>query len=331
MSRAVSRRRFITVCAAAAGLPLLGLPARAAPNLHRWRGTALGAEATILLHHPDGAVARRLIDRARDEIARLEKVFSLYRADSALAILNRDGALDGPPLDLAALLAECRHFSEASDGAFDVTVQPLWRLYAAHFARPGADPAGPVADDIARVLRLVDFTAVDADPARIALARPGMALTLNGIAQGYITDRVADLLRGGGIQNVLVDLGETRALGRHPSGRPWRAGLPDHGSRTIDLVDSAMATSAGHGMPFDDGGRHHHILDPRTGRSATHAAAVTVIAPRATTADAASTALSVMAPGRADAFIAAVGPGRALLKLADGREVGAGEGSRTPV
>ena len=331
MSRTVSRRRFITVCAAAAGLPLLGVAARAAPNLHRWRGTVLGAEAAILLHHPDEAVANRLISGVVHEIARLEKVFSLYRADSALVTLNRDGILDAPPLDLVALLAECRHFAEVSDGAFDVTVQPLWHLYASHFARPGADPAGPAAADIARVRRLVDFTAVEIDPIRIAFRRPGMALTLNGIAQGTITDRVADLLRAGGVEDVLVDLGETRALGRHPSGRPWRVGLPDHASRTMDLVDSAVATSAGHGTRFDGSGRHHHILDPRTGRSASHTVAVTVIAPRATTADAASTALSVMAPGRADAFLAAVGPARALLRLADGREVGAGEGSRTPV
>ncbi len=327
MNRAVSRRRFLTVSSAAAGLPLIGPPARAAPNLHRWRGTALGAEASILLHHPDGAVANRLIAGAMDEIARLEKVFSLYRADSALVTLNRDGVLHGPPLDLVALLARCRHFAEASDGAFDVTVQPLWRLYANHFAAPGADPAGPAAADIADILRLVDFSAVDVGPARIALGRAGMALTLNGIAQGYITDRVADLLRAGGLENVLVHLGETRAVGRHPSGRPWRAGLPDHGSRTIDLVDSAMATSAGHGTPFDSSGRHHHILDPGTGRSATRTAAVTVVARSATTADAASTALSVMPGGRIDAFLAAVGPARALLTLADGREVGAGEGN----
>ena len=331
MSRPVSRRRFITVCAAAAGWPLLGVAARAAPNLHRWRGTALGARATLLLHHPDGLVANRLISRAMDEITRLEKVFSLYRADSALVALNRDGVLDSPPLDLVALLAECRHFAEASGGAFDVTVQPLWHLYATHFARPAASPAGPAADDVTRTLGLVDFTAVDVDPSRIALGRPGMALTLNGIAQGFITDRVADLLRVGGLDDVLVDMGETRALGRHPSGRPWRVGLPDHGSRAMDLVESAIATSAGHGTPFDAGGRHHHILDPRTGGSATHTTAVTVIAPRATTADAASTALSVMGPGGADAFLAAVGPARALLTLADGKEVGAGEGSRTPV
>ena len=310
MNRPLSRRRFITISAAAAGFALSGGNAKAA--LHRWRGSALGADAVILLAHPD---ATRLTDAAIAEIRRLEKIFSLYRPDSAVSRLNRDGTLADPPPELVALLAECRHFVEASGGAFDVTVQPLWRLYAEHFARPGADPAGP--QDIAHVLESVDFSAVEVDTARITLRKPGMAVTLNGIAQGYITDRVAGLLRRRGLDNVLVDLGETRALGRHPDGRPWRVGLARAG-RAVDLVDAAVATSGGYGTTFDGSGRHHHILDPTNGRSAGRYAAVSVTAPRATTADALSTALSVMPPGEAAALLRKAGPAKAWLTLADG-------------
>ncbi len=145
-------------------------------------------------------------------------------------------------------------------------------------------------------MRDVDYRAVTVDTRSIAFDRPGMAVTLNGIAQGYITDRVADLLGRGGLDSVLVDLGETRALGDHPAGRKWRVGLadprdPDRVDRAVDLSNLAVATSAGHATRFDTAGRRHHLFDPRTGRSATGYLGVSVVARTATAADALSTGL----------------------------------------
>ncbi|MDE0052434.1 MAG: FAD:protein FMN transferase [Rhodospirillales bacterium] len=319
MSPAPTRRRFIAIAAAAAGFPLAaaGVRAEAAP-LHRWSGVALGAAAEIVLHGPDAARARRLIARCVAEIDRLEDVFSLYRPASALSRLNRDGRLAAPPLELVALLAEARHFSERTEGAFDATVQPLWRAYAAHFARPGADVRGPAEGALAEARALVDWRAVEIEPAEVRLARPGMAVTLNGIAQGYITDRVATLLQEAGMGDVLLDIGEVRALGRHPEGRPWRIGLrrtaaPETLARTVSLADRAVATSAGIASPFDASGRHHHLFDPATGRPAPGAAQVSVIAPNAMMADALSTALAVSPPARA-ATLAARFPEISVLR-----------------
>ena len=190
MIAAPTRRRFIGIAAAAGGLTLLPpWAARAAgPELHVWRGTALGADACLQLHHPDPAEADRLIRHCLDEVARLERVFSLYRPDSALSELNRTGALATPPPELVAILDDCRRFHAQTGGAFDPTVQPLWRLYASHFAT-GGDPAGPPAAALAEARARVGLDAVRASRARIAFTRPGMALTLNGIAQGWITDR----------------------------------------------------------------------------------------------------------------------------------------------
>ena len=299
-----TRRRFIAIAAAAAGFPLAATGARAeAAHLHRWSGAALGAAAEIVLHDPDGAHARHLIARCVAEIDRLEDVFSLYRPESALSRLNRDGRLAAPPLELVALLAEARLYSERTEGAFDATVQPLWRLHAAHFAQPGADPRGPAEAALAEARALVDYRAVDIEPAAIRFARPGMAVTLNGIAQGYITDRVAALLQDAGMDDVLLDIGEVRALGRHPAGRPWRVGLrraaePETLARTVTLADRAVATSAGIASPFEPSGRYHHLFDPATGRPATGTGQVSVIAPSATAADALSTALAVSPPAR---------------------------------
>lgn len=319
----IGRRRLLRIAAATGGLWLAPGAAARPAEPQSWRGVALGAEASMVLHHPDAAAGHALIRRSVAEIRRLEAVFSLYRADSALSVLNREGALAAPPLDLVRLLAEARGFSEITGGAFDVTVQPLWQLHARHFSAPGADPAGPPADAIAEALARVDHTAITIRSDRIAFGRPGMAVTLNGIAQGYVTDRVADLLRRAGLDHVLIDLGETRALGRHPDGRPWRVGLarPDGSGdigRIVDLADAAVATSAGHATRFDAAGRHHHLFDPKTGRSTRRHAGVSVIAPTATAADALSTGLMGIDFDRVKDSLRALGPLRAVFTAPDG-------------
>jgi len=297
VQRPSSRRRFLHIAAAAAGLGLLGRSARAGQvEFQTWRGTALGAQASIRLHHSDPKVARALIERARAEIERLEQIFSLYRADSAVSVLNRQGRIAAPPLDLVRILAEARRYSELTEGAFDVTVQPLWRVHAEHFWQGQGTTEGPEQAAIAVALDRVDHRAVTVDPALIAFEKPGMAITLNGIAQGYITDRIAELLRSEGLEDVLIDLGELRALGRHPDGRPWKVGLSDPRQRRrllrrLALDDAALASSAGSGTPFDGEGRFHHLFDPRLGQSSNRYLGLSVRAPGATQADALSTGL----------------------------------------
>lgn len=320
MSTVVTRRRVLAVAAAAAGLALLPAGARAARTaLRTWRGTALGASASITLHHPDPAEADRLIALCLAELERLERVFSLYRADSALVRLNREAELRDPPADLVRLLSEAAALSERTGGAFDVTVQPLWQLYAAHFARAGADPAGPPPAAVAATLRLVGHRHLRVEPDRVWFDRRGMAATLNGIAQGFVTDRVADLLRAHGMRSVLLDLGEVRALDRHPDGRPWTVGVGDpRQSDRLEIVDAAVATSAGQGASLDPRGRVTHLFDPVTGASPGHWRSVTVVAPTATVADALSTALSVLPPDRAAAVLAATPQATAYLAGPDG-------------
>jgi thiamine biosynthesis lipoprotein len=119
-----------------------------------------------------------------------------------------------------------------------------------------------------------------------------MGLTLNGIAQGWITDRVADLLRAAGVTSSLVDMGEIRAVG-DAGGHPWRVAVEPDGA-ILALADRAVATSAADGFRFDAAGRFGHILDPRTGAPAAAAARATVTAPDAATADALATALTFL-------------------------------------
>jgi FAD:protein FMN transferase len=297
----ISRRRALVLVAGGACASISPRAARAeAPRRWVWRGTALGAPAELVLYHPDRDVAERALSACLVEVDRLEGDFSLYRSFSAISRLNRDGALAAPSLDMLAVLDDSRAVSVASGGAFDVTVQPLWRLYADHFAARPHDEGGPTAAELERALSLVDQRRLLISPDRIALAS-GMAMTLNGIAQGYITDRIADLLRDSGWSNVLINLGEIRTLGGHPDRTPWTIGLdrPANARRPmpkVRITNRAVATSSGAHTVFTADGRHHHLLDPRTGRSATTCSQVTVTAPRATVADALSTALFIVPP-----------------------------------
>jgi thiamine biosynthesis lipoprotein len=317
------RRRFLTILAGTSVAMAGGVQAAASAPLHYWRGTALGAEGSLTLAHADGAKAQAIIAECVAELRRLEDILSLYEPGSALDALNRQGRLDSAPDELVALLAEARTYGELSGGAFDITVQPLWRLYADHFAKADADQAGPPPHEIEAARRLIDFRAIRVEGRRVSLA-PGQAVTLNGIAQGWITDRVAELLKARGIENVLVDMGESRAIGDHPEGRPWRLGIPDPSQpsrirTSFALANRAASTSGGYGMVFDRAGRFSHILNPETGKPAESWASVTVLAATAARADALSTALTVAPPGEAAALLAKAPDASAILIDHSGR------------
>jgi thiamine biosynthesis lipoprotein len=299
----ITRRQMLHISAAACGSVMLSSTGYAAMDGVKpvsWRGIALGAPAEIKLYSTSRKAGREILRQAVAELSRLEAVFSLYQKKSAISRLNRFGEIHNPSHDLIRLVSSAKGVSRATGGAFDPTIQPLWALYAEHFARHPEQDQGPSAKQIAGILELVDNHAVTITPDRIAFNKHGMGLSLNGIAQGYITDRIADLLRREGLHHVLIDMGETRGLGSHPSGRPWRVGIgsPDSNGeiiREVELIDKAVATSAPLGTPFESKGKFHHLLDPRTGQCASLYKSVTVTAPNATLADAYSTAFAAMA------------------------------------
>jgi thiamine biosynthesis lipoprotein len=325
----LSRRRAIRIVAAAAGLPLMVAAVRAtAPpaQMFHWQGEVLGALSELTLWHTDPALARRTILKVRAEIARYERIFSLYQPESQISRLNAAGALAGPAPELRGLIEESQRFAVMSAGAFDISVQPLWRLYEAHFWSHAHIVRDIVAraQDVAR--ELVDFRRIETGAGRIAFAREGMAITLNSVAQGFITDAIADMLRNDGFESAVVDLGEFRTLGRHPDGHPWRIGIRDalaatEVGRVIELDGMALAVSGGYGTTFEPTGHFHHIFDPQTGASANKVADAAVIGPRATAANALATAICVVGEECAQALLGACPGTRAIVTRPDGTSV----------
>ncbi len=315
--------------AAAAGVPLLIAAVRAsAPKgqFHGWQGDVLGAWSELTLWHADAAFAQRTIRKVRQEIERYERIFSLYRPDSEIARLNAAGRLARPSPELRALVDDSQRMAALSGGAFDISVQPLWRLYEAHFWSRSDVQADIAARAREVAEQLVDFRRIESSAASAGFTRPGMAITLNSLAQGYITDAIADLLRHEGFESAVVDLGEFRTLGCHPDGRPWRLGIRNgtpagDTGRTVELADMALAVSGGYGTTFEPSGRFHHIFDPHTGASANALIGVAVIGPRATAANALSTAICVAGEARAPMLLAAYPGTRAILTREDGSSV----------
>lgn len=280
-----TRRRVLSILAGAAVLPAIG--ARASTGPTQWHGIALGAEARIILDHPN---ADALIAMAVGEIQRLENIFSLYQSDSQLARLNRDGVLHDPAFEMIELLSISSALNARTHGAFDPTVQSLWSLYAHEFS------AGSQPDDaqILDALKLTGWNHVSYSPAKVAVDRPGVQLTMNGIAQGYIADRVSRIFRDNGVQDVLINTGEIAALGQAPDGNAWQVLLDNNDGPGISLLNRAVATSAPLGTTFDGAGVVGHIIDPRTGRNGANWSQVSVVADTAAVADGLSTAFCMM-------------------------------------
>lgn len=325
--KTISRRRAITLFGCAAGLPALGLGTTYAGSkeisLYKWEGSALGAQAQLTLAHHNREEAKNIISSVIVEIERLEQIFSLHRPNSELTILNNQGYITNPSSDLMDICKTSIRFGYDTDGAFDITVQPLWKVFTNHFQENPSTSEGPSSQEIHRALNYVDYRAVDISSQRISFGRLGMQVTLNGIAQGYITDTVTELLQQQGISQVLVELGETKTLGEHPEGRPWRIGLADPQDRTkttetVELANKAVATSSGLGTTFSRDGSFHHLFDPRTGLPRNHNISVSVISDSAAVADAMSTALFIATPDNARPIVERVGGMTALISATDG-------------
>ncbi|MFD2207041.1 FAD:protein FMN transferase [Kiloniella antarctica] len=297
MSQSFNRRRFLQITTTAALLSATGgYQASASNPLYRWRGVALGGQAEILL--PAGLDVELIGNDVVSELKRLERIFSLYDTASEVSQLNREGILNNPSPEFVELLQKSKQVSELTNGNFDVTVQPLWELHSA-----GSGYSKVQLLKLEQSIRgLLGYKNLKVSSEKISFKKGGMAITLNGIAQGYITDKITQLLSNHGLTDSLINIGEIKALGHHPDGRNWKVAIADTSSnkdplqtqqKSVSLNDGqAIATSSYLGTTITDG--TPHLLNPLTHQDEYRYQSMSVIASDATTADALSTGFSFM-------------------------------------
>lgn len=261
---------------------------QAAPLQWRERSlTGFGSVLSLRAAHSSAAQAERALDAAVATVRHVEDQMSLFDPSSAVRRLNRDGVLQQPHPDLVSILQLAQTISANSGGAFDVTVQPLWAVFNAA-ARRGALPSPA---DLEGARRAVGWQDLIVSSDTIRLRRPEMAITLNGIAQGFAADLVRQTLREHGVGHALINTGEWASLGRPDPARSWLLGLADPRQEQALIARLAMdgrsiAVSADNECSFSQDRRHHHIFDPHTGYSPPGLASVTVAAPNCAMADA---------------------------------------------
>lgn len=281
----------------------------------------MGTNVSITVYHPQADVANAAIDAALAAVQRAEALLSLYRSDSEVSRLNRDKVLPDASPELREVLALARDLSERSNGAFDITIQPLWEVYAAAKARNTL----PEPATLKAALTHVDWRKVHvASDNTVRLEAPLKGITLNGIAQGYAADVISNALAANGINAALIDAGEINALGTKPRQQAWSVGIKHPREReamaaVATLEGRCLATSGDYETAFSSDFRHNHLLDPQNGLSPTELASVSVVAPTAMLADGLSTAAFLLGPERGRALIAATPGADALFIHKDGQ------------
>jgi len=262
---------------------------------------AMGSFLAITIIHPSKAAADEAMGLAFDEVGRLSKLLSRHDASTPVAELNATGRLSAAPPEVLAVVNRALFYHRLTNGAFDVTVQPVVDLFKTDFA---ADHT-PTEAEIVELLPRVGSEHLKVRDKDIAFHRDGMGVTLDGIAPGYIVDRISALLVKLGAANHLINCsGDIRTSGTAANGGRWTVAIqdPNHQQAYPDILTmgtGAISTSGSYEIFYDQEQTFHHIVSPQTGHSPTAAVSVTTVANSVMDADALATGLMVIPPAEA--------------------------------
>ena len=260
----------------------------------------MGTLIRVELWSEDPKIGKRAIDDVMAEMRRIDLAMSPYKEASELSKINREAAKTPVAIsrELYDLIVRAQKLSVQTGGAFDITFSSVGYMYD---YRKGVKPSD---EQIKKALPGINYKLITLDPKKhtIHFGRGGMRIDLGGIAKGYAVDRGIDILRRYGVEHGLVTAGgDSRVLGDH-RGRPWILGVRDPRRKDgvvvrMPLVNEAISTSGDYERYFEAGGvRYHHIINPKTGHSASGVWSATVIGPDATTTDGLSTSVFVLGP-----------------------------------
>ena len=261
---------------------------------------AMGTLVSVCALHSSITQAEEAIGRAFEEMDRLIGLFNRYDEASAISCLNQESVLSGAPPEVCRVLEEALRFHRLSHGAFDVSVKPLVDLFRG--CPIDQEPSDPPHRELLAAMSLVGSQQIELSDRDIRFRRPGMGITLDGIAKGYIVDQMAAVLDRQAVNNYLINAGgDIRTSGTKERGQPWTIAVqdPDKRGRFPDVIrvgNGAVATSGSYEIYFDRDRSFHHIVNSKTGRSPARSVSVSVIAPTAIVADALATSVFVMDP-----------------------------------
>lgn len=286
---------------------------------------AMGTVVAVSVLAPSQHKAEEAIGRSFDEMDRLIGIFSRYEPASAITYLNDEGRIDGAPPEFLHVLSRSHAIHQLSQGAFDISVAPVVDLFKERMT--ALVPGEPSAAELREALDLVGAAHIHVTDTRVGFERPGMTITLDGIAKGYIVDAIAGVLRRHKLDNYLINAGgDIRTSGTTEGRRPWTVAVQNptkDGSYpdTIHLTNGAVATSGSYEIYFDRDRLVHHIVSATTGRSPNECAGVSVVAPSTMAADALATTVFVMGPTEGVRFVDGLPNCECLIIDRDGRQV----------
>jgi FAD:protein FMN transferase len=280
---------------------ITGTSAYASSSFHEVKRSELLMDTffTITVYSKQPETAEKAIKSAFSEIKEIESELNVYSENSELSKLNKNKVIESPSDDLKRNIARSLCYSNLSDGAFDITVQPILELFKKSFSEKNSPPSGEM---ISKELKKVDYRKVIIKGNEIKIG-DDQSITLGGIAKGYAVEKAVEILKNYKITMALVDAsGNMRALGKKPEG-VWNIAIRDprdsHGYVTIiPLNNNAVSTSGDYERYLDEKKQYHHIINPKTGYSATELSSVTIVADNAFDADALSTIVFVLGKGK---------------------------------
>ena len=268
---------------------------------------AMGTFVSMTLLHSSRDQAEDAMGEAFFEIDRLSRAISRFDETTAVGQLNREGALKDVPPEVAEVVSRALEYYRITNGAFDISVKPVVDLFKEKFSQGKKMP--PTEGELREALRLVNASNIEFKGSSIRFKHPGMGITLDGIAKGYIVDRASQVLARHRIKNHLINAGgDIRTMGHRRDKKPWTIAVQDpqkrkHYPDIIHMTDGAIATSGNYEIYFDKEKMFHHIVNPNTGLSPDGSTSVSVLAETAMAADALSTSVFVMNPERGTRFI----------------------------
>ena len=265
----------------------------------------MGTYISMTAIHPSKDEAQEAFGLAFAEIDRLNTLLSRYDASSPIAELNRTGSLQDAPIEVLELVARSMFYHKQTGGAFDITVTPLIDLYKNSFAA-GAKPTDA---EVQATLQRIGADDIIFSAGHISFAKADMAITLDGIAKGYIVDKASEVLSANGLGNHLINAGgDIRTVGSAANSKPWTVAIQDPAKSKqyptiMQMHNGAIATSGNYEIFYDNEKMFHHIINAKTGVSPTLSSSVTIRTATVMDADALSTSVFVMQPKHGLAFI----------------------------